>query len=256
MNYKYKSLAEFKRDYPSEYSFLKGKKLLKNLCQDMGWVFREKKIDLIKPNGYWAIKENVIAEAIKYSDKASWSSNSSGSIKSAYKNGWIEECTAHMEIKLLTPKTYWSLENCIEEAKKYETRTEWNKKSYTSYKIARKNNWMNICTIHMVELQKPDGFWTLERCLEESKKYKTVSEWKNNDKRSYQAAMTGKFLDKCTSHMEVLRLPRNYWTKEKCIDIAKNYNGRFEWQKNNFSSYNTARINGWLDECCVHMVKK
>ena len=255
-NYKYNSLREFKLDNPKEYSFLKGKKMLNKLCEDMGWVFTKKDSNLIKPNGYWNIKENVITEARKYSNKSSWSSNSSASIKSAHKNGWLEECVAHMEIKSLTPKTYWILENCIEEAKKYETRTEWNKKSYTSYKIARKNNWMDVCTTHMIEMQKPSGFWTLERCLDESKKYKTIVEWKNNDARSYQAAMTGKFLNECTRHMEHLRLPRNYWTKEKCIEIAKDYNGRFEWQKNSSSSYNTARINRWLDECCVHMVKK
>jgi hypothetical protein len=51
-----------------------------------------------KPIGYWNQKENVLAEALKYKSKVEWQAKSNGSMKSARKNGWLDECTAHMKI--------------------------------------------------------------------------------------------------------------------------------------------------------------
>ena len=49
------------------------------------------------------------------------------------------------------------------------------------------------------------------------------------------------------------RKPRNYWTKERCIEDAKQYETNSEWQKKSGSAYITAWVNKWLDECSKHM---
>jgi hypothetical protein len=46
MEKKYKSLSEFKKDYPKEYKFLCGKKLLAKLCEDMNWEYVEKNSEI------------------------------------------------------------------------------------------------------------------------------------------------------------------------------------------------------------------
>ena len=253
MEIKYKSLKEFKKDYPSECDSLKYKKLLTKLCEDMGWdIPKTKKTP--KPNGYWNDKKNCLDEALKYEKITQWGKSSSASLKAAKINGWFEECTAHMIKQNLIPKTYWTKERCLEEAFKYETKSKWAQNNDASYRIARKNGWFDECTAHMLDLQKPDGYWTLERCQKEALKYETRNKWKENDRKSYQAAMSAKFLNECCAHMLEIQKPSGYWNnKERCQEEALKYNGRFEWQKKSSASYNSARTNGWLDECCTHM---
>lgn len=60
------------------------------------------------------------------------------------------------------PNGYWQdLNNCIAEAKLYETRSAWQKGSPLSYRTAAKNGWLADCSAHMQIIKKPDGYWTL-----------------------------------------------------------------------------------------------
>lgn len=42
MELKYKSLSEFKKDYPNQYRFLRKTKQIERLCEDMDWEYVEK----------------------------------------------------------------------------------------------------------------------------------------------------------------------------------------------------------------------
>jgi hypothetical protein len=46
------------------------------------------------------------------------------------------------------------------------------------------------------------------------------------------------------------------WTKEKCIEDAKKYKTKSEWINNSNGAYCSAKKNGWLEECCAHMVTR
>lgn len=46
---------------------------------------------------------------------------------------------------------------------------------------------------------------------------------------------------------------RNYWTKEKCYEVSKNFKTRQEFNKKERCVYITAYNRGWLDEICLHM---
>ena len=37
---------------------------------------------------------------------------------------------------------------------------------------------------------------------------------------------------------------------------ALNYKSKTEWRNNNGTSYHTAHINGWFEECTVHMIER
>jgi hypothetical protein len=43
------------------------------------------------------------------------------------------------------------------------------------------------------------------------------------------------------------------WSLDRCRDIALRYSSRIGWKRNDYSSYNAARKNGWLELCCRHM---
>lgn len=100
-----------------------------------------------KPMGYWN-KERCIENAKLYKNATEWKKNNPTPYQSAHKNDWYEECTPHFNRKKIFK--YWdNKEKCIEEALKYNTRSEWQKKSFTSNKYARKNGWLDECAKHM-----------------------------------------------------------------------------------------------------------
>ena len=59
MENKYKTLSEFKKDYPSEYGSLKYKGLINKLCEDMGWDPPKQK-KTTKPVGHLNNKESCL----------------------------------------------------------------------------------------------------------------------------------------------------------------------------------------------------
>jgi len=93
---------------------------------------------------------------------------------------------------------------------------------------------------------KKRNYWTKERCLEESLKYKSRSDFQKYNKSAYSSARRNKWLDYVCDHMNSNRKPRGYWTFDKCKIEANKYGSRLELKKNSKSFY-VSRSNGWLD---------
>jgi hypothetical protein len=70
---------------------------------------------------------------------------------------------------------------------------------------------------------------------------------------AYNSSLKNKWIEEICLHMIQQIKPKNYWTKEKCIEEALKYNKRSHFWKNNLSAYYSARKNNWLDEICSHM---
>ncbi len=101
------------------------------------------------PNGYWT-KERCMEEVKKYTTKKDFYTLSKSAYQSAYHNGWLSEITERLEgIKM---NFFIHKENCIEEALKYKTITEFIKKSPGAYKSASKNGWIDEITGHMTHM--------------------------------------------------------------------------------------------------------
>lgn len=105
----------------------------------------------------------------------------------------------------------WNYKLCKEEALKYETKSEFSLKSGGASNCARKNNWYDDITKHMISNRKPNGYWSYNKCKEEALKYKTKNEFRYQSNSAYQIAKRNKFLDKICSHMIPLG-NRNYKT--------------------------------------------
>ena len=106
----------------------------------------------------------------------------------------------------------------------------------------------------MTPRQKPSGYWTKERCQVESLKYQTRGEFQILSDSVYQISRRNKWLDDICSHMEEIKKPNRYWTKEKCQEEASKYNTKSEYNKKSKSAYGSSWKNGWLDEVCSHMI--
>lgn len=340
-----------------------------------------------KPNGYWETLENCLQEAKKHQTRSSWQRGNPVSYRTASKNGWLEECAAHMLV-LKRPDGYWTLEKCKQQALKYKTKVEWRLTDRASFSHANKQGWLEQCCSHMdkdhlwfgpasileylishdikylqehrfkdsleisrrpydfylpdyklviefhgeqhligwgrrakdaQDIQERDlykknwaiknGFeyleikeweikskedihklvadklfqvarennisiklikreltdaesikvksrvkWTLENCILEAKKYKTIKQWQLASASSYQAAFKKGWINKCSDHMTRLLAPRNFWTLDRCKEDALKYKNRTEWSKAKPSGYAVAVNKGWIQECCHHMV--
>ena len=155
----------------------------------------------------------------------------------------------------MNKKIYYTKERCLEEAKKYLTRKEFCINSSGSYHACLRNKWIDDVCEHMKEIIKPPGYWTKERCLEEAKKYLTRNEFSEKSHTPYQVSCKNKWIDEVCEHMDSTHKPNKYWTKERCIEIAKNFNNKKEFIKNFSGAYESCRKNKWIDEVCEHMDK-
>ena len=92
---------------------------------------------------------------------------------------------------------------------------------------------------------RPPEKWTHEACLEESKKYKTRTEFKKGCVGAYDKSCKMKWIDEFTW----LAAPSNKkYTFEEVLVISEQYSTLAEFTKNSFGAYDAARKNGWLDK--------
>lgn len=101
----------------------------------------------------------------------------------------------------------------------------------------------------------PKGYWNKERTLDSALKCKNISFFRKKYKGAYKSAIRNNWYDECIVHMKRPIVWNKKWTKENCISVAKLYDNRTELMKKNSSCYVTAIKNGWLEECCKHMVR-
>ncbi len=229
-----------------------------NSAKKNGW-FEEATahmVEICKPVGYWTL-ELCMESALKYITVAEWHKKEGGAYAAAKKNGWFEECSKHM-LYLTQHKGHWNIKkNVLDEAKKYNSRSEFSKKSSGAYNSSITNGWHKESTAHMKEFIRPSGYWTKETVLAEAKKYKTNTEWVKKSRKSHIAAQRNDWLDECRQHMDdSIKLP-GYWNiKENVLAEAKKYQSRTEWLKTKNGSTKAANRHGWYEEACAHMTFK
>ncbi len=134
----------------------------------------------------------------------------------------------------------WNETTCYEEAKKYDTLSDFFTNSKTAYGIAVKNDWLkNYTWLERLEVFR----WTEDTCKEESKKYKTVTEFREGSAGAYAAAKKNNWLKNYTWLEETFR-----WTEELCYEEAKRYKLRSEFHDKSPGAYKVARVNGWIKD--------
>lgn len=151
-------------------------------------------------------------------------------------------------------KQIWDLAACKKDALKYKSKREWAERSAGAWDAARSNGWIDNCSKHMKVRKLRNGTWSLARCLEDAHKYKTRGEWKRKSASAYGAAWSRGWLNQCCAHMTSPRAPKGSRTLEECKVDARKYESKSEWQRESAALYKVAYRNGWVDECCIHMI--
>ena len=140
---------------------------------------------------YWT-KEKCLEKALKYTTKNDFWCNNKGAYDSARRNKWLPEICSHMK-----PYRKWTKERCEIKALLCDTRSEFKKKYGGAYQTAKINKWLDEICQYMIILCKPKGYWTLETCIEDFKKYTSKGEWRKNSPSVYTFACKHNYLREC-----------------------------------------------------------
>ena len=99
--------------------------------------------------------------------------------------------------------------------------------------------------------------WTKEKCIEESQKYNTIKDLRDNNISAYNRILKNKWGKELFSHM---KRPKNYncssLTKEQCIEISKKYTIINDFKTNNYSVYQYAVRHKFIKELTSNMKKQ
>ena len=237
-----------------------------------------------KPKDYWT-KEKCHEEALKYTSRGDFYKNSGSASIISSKNNWMNEICSHMK-QIKKEKEYWTKERCHKEALKYKTRSEYNKKSVSSYSKAWEKHWLDDICSHMTIVGNK-----YKKCIYvyEFKKTKTVYVGLtfNIEVRNEQHLKRGPvfiylkngikpLFKKLTDYIDVeeAKIKEQFfvdeyrnsgwnvlntakpgaigggirkWTKEKCLLDAKTYVCKKDY-RNNSKGYRAALRNNWLVE--------
>jgi hypothetical protein len=94
---------------------------------------------------------------------------------------------------------------------------------------------------------------TKENCFNICKQYDNIRDLIDYHNGIYQKMLKNKWLDECTSHMDV-RYRKGQWTFESCKELASKCKTITEFKKHSPSAYIIVLKNGWIDEIKQHMV--
>ena len=136
--YDYKTCYEEAKKYNSIADFEKGSKGACNAARKNRWMKDYTWFTLL-----WEEKwnwETCFEEAKKYTKYEDFRVNSGSAYAVACKNGWIDEYD-WLERKRIKRGTWQNYENCYEEAKKYQTMTDFMRKSSGAYASALEKGW-------------------------------------------------------------------------------------------------------------------
>ena len=220
---RYSSFEDWKKSSPS--SFLAARKLS---------LFGLKPpIKRGKRSPKWT-KARVIKSATKYTTRSEWKNAESGAYKVAREKGWLAAATAHMQV--LNPVGRRKSRNAIlEDAGKYRTKSEWNRRSAGAYEAAKRLGCFEEATLHMRVLRKK---WTPDSIKASTESFQTLSEWMGEHPGAYNAARKFGILDEVTKRLQKGR--RGKWTEAEIIKSTKNYSSFEEWRKDKPGRYQAA----------------
>jgi predicted GIY-YIG superfamily endonuclease len=150
-------------------------------------------------NKKWT-KEKVLADAKNYSSRSEWKKNSASAYRASRNDDYLDEAVAHMKTPEKTRK--WTKNKILIDAKKYKSRSEWNRHNPSAVSAARRLGCFDIAVNHM-KILNPKGKWSKKSSvLTSAKKYKSKSEWQQHEVGAYGSAKNNGWFEEATAHMK------------------------------------------------------
>ena len=125
----------------------------------------------------------------------------------------------------------WTYENCVEESKKYEYYHDFMIKSSSAYATACYRKWIKDFIWLKKERVEP-GHWTYKNCLEEAKKYKTLTDFHDNSNTAYSVSLEKGWIkdftwfEKISSRLE--GIAKHFFTEKNILFEEQK---KFDWLK-------------------------
>ena len=198
----------------------------------------------------WDTKEKIINEAKKYASVTEFQKGSGGAFNAARRLNIINEFTWLKKVEKL-PFGYWrDKKHCMEEAKKYSSKKEFQKNNQSAYWASLKYGYLDEMTwLSKRKSTKRGLLKDKSLILTEGKKYATKSEFEKNNRSAYEAARRYGWLTEMDWFIEKKQKPKGYWSnKEAVFNEAKKYSSRTEFKDGSNGAYNAAKKNKWLEE--------
>lgn len=137
----------------------------------------------------------------------------------------------------------YDYETCYNLALDCKTRSQFKKKSSRGYHVALNNGWVNDYFWMDKPHRSEKGTWTIEKAIEESKKYEYLAEFKAKNQYAHNLLYKTGNIDKC------VWLERRFlYTDESCEQISKNYKTVAEFNKDRPRAYQYAKEHGLLEK--------
>jgi hypothetical protein len=148
---------------------------------------------------FWT-KDLCIASAAPFTTRTAWQKACAGAYDAASREGWREDCCAHMPVKK-QPNGYWTLERCQEQALRFKTVREWADNSGSSFVTAVRNKWVPLCDSHMDRVRVHRGTWDFDACYASAQTFSYRSDWMRGSPSAYDTARDNGWVDACCAHM-------------------------------------------------------
>ena len=245
-------------------------------------------------NTKWS-KEICQIKALKYMTKRDFFRNCRNAHEYAYKHGFLDEICKHMRklgnvrfrcvyvYEFQDKSVYVGITNDFNrrkldrEKRLYDTVTQYMIKSGVDFQHKQLTDY--ICVDDAVKLEKiylneykKNGwnilnkcktggiggdirYWTYDKCMEESRKFKYKSDFNLGSKGAYDSCRRNGWLNDAYAHMKK-RKPHKIWSKKECLELALDYVSVFGFKNRSESAYNTCVTNGWLNELVFREIKK
>lgn len=140
----------------------------------------------------------------------------------------------------------WTEELLIDEALKYQSRSEFRNLSRNAYAAAQRRGILQDICEHMLDGRT---IWSYEALTHEANKYKRRIDFISGSYKAYQSALYLGILDRICSHMT----PAFVWTSDMLMLEAAKYQTRIEFTSNSSGAFNAGKKLKILHQMCKHM---
>ena len=243
---KYISRTDFKNESPGAYKVA----CTRGWINEMNWLPNKNEKGAERPRRKYITKEDVFEESKKYTNRTNFNKKSRKAYEIARKNKWLDEMH-WLDKKQEHPGNFkWTKEKCIEEGKKYKTRSEFMKNSNSAYQRSLKMGYLDEMTWLSCSRNYPRGYWMdKEHVMEEAKKYSSKKEFEEKNCGAFLAAYKYNYIEEMDWLVKQVQKPSGYWKdKNNVIKESKKFSTSHDFLENAREAYRQAKINGWLDE--------
>ena len=151
---------------------------------------------------------------------------------------------------------YWTKSRCAAEARKYKTKTDFQRAAGGAYHAARRNGWLGGIVKWVDGIRRAATLrtkWTKEACTKEAEKCGTRTEFKRNSPGAYiKALKTGRMRGYAwvKPAKNTAKHKAGWWTPERALRCAKRCRNMttFEFHQAHTGAYNTLKKAGLVGQ--------